>query len=396
MFKHLFEEPPAESNASLNQKNAQKQEAGAAAKINQNENHAHRHPIGVRSGMVMTVTGPIPVENLGLTLMHEHIFIDGSRGWICPCHQPEKSMAEQDVSIEIIGELRMNPYMNRDNTILDNSDLALSELRKFQILGGCSIVEVTNLGIGRNAPQLACIARMSGLKIIMGTGFYLEHTHPKWLKDMDVEAVTQFIVDDVGGGQKQPEIMAGIIGEVGISRHFTPEEEKSLRASARAARITSLPLSIHLPGWERLAHRVLDIIEEEGSDLNHTVLCHMNPPHCDLDYQISLLRRGAFLEYDMIGMDYYYADQKAQSPSDEENARAIARLIDMGHCNKILLSQDVFLKIMLTRYGGFGYGYILKHFLARLLRHGVERVAFDHMMINNPRHVFAHKGGMPS
>jgi hypothetical protein len=62
----------------------------------------------------------------------------------------------------------------------------------------------------------------------------------------------------------------------------------------------------------------------------------------------------------MIGMSYYYADESAQSPSDEENARAIRELIDDGYLQQILLSQDVFLKTMLTRYGGHGYGYILQ------------------------------------
>ncbi|MGG7581092.1 phosphotriesterase family protein [Rhizobium sp. Nf11,1] len=348
-----------------------------------------RHPIGVNSGAAMTVTGPVPVEDLGVTLMHEHIFLDGATSWICPCHPNEKAIAEQKVSIEIIGELRMNPYMNRDNVSLDDGDLALGELKRFQALGGCTVVETTNFGIGRDAAGLARIARMSGLRIIMGTGFYLEHTHPDWLKAMDVDAVTQFIVDDVGGGETQPEIMAGIIGEVGVSRNFTAEEEKSLRASARASRITGLPLSIHLPGWERLAHRVLDLVEEEGADLRHTVLCHMNPSHDDLDYQMALARRGAFLEYDMIGMDYYYADQNAQSPSDEENARAIATLVEKGFGDRLLLSQDVFLKIMLTRYGGFGYGYILKHFLPRLKRHGVDQAAIDRMLIDNPKSVFS-------
>ena len=100
---------------------------------------------------------------------------------------------------------------------------------------------------------------------------------------MDVDAVTEFIVNDVGGGETQPDIMAGIIGEVGVSKDFTSEERKSLRASARASRITGVPLSIHLPGWERLAHEVLDVVEEEGADLRHTVLCHMNPSHDDLD-----------------------------------------------------------------------------------------------------------------
>ncbi|WP_377295426.1 phosphotriesterase [Rhizobium sp. SG2393] len=348
-----------------------------------------RHPIGVSTGCAMTVTGPVPVDDLGITLMHEHIFLDGARSWICPCHPDEKAIAEQKISMEIIGELRMNPYMNRDNVSLDDGNLALSELKRFQALGGCTVVETTNFGIGRDAEGLARIARMSGLRIIMGTGFYLEHTHPDWLKAMDVDEVTAFIVNDVGGGETQPEIMAGIIGEVGVSRHFTAEEEKSLRASARASRLTGLPLSIHLPGWERLAHRVLDVIEEEGADLRHTVLCHMNPSHDDLDYQMALARRGAFLEYDMIGMDYYYADQDAQSPSDEQNARAIATLVDKGFTDRLLLSQDVFLKIMLTRYGGFGYGYILKHFLPRLKRHGVDQAAIDRMLVENPKTVFS-------
>ncbi len=117
---------------------------------------------------------------------------------------------------------------------------------KFQALGGHTVIEATNIGIGRDPEKLARISRMSGMKIIMGTGFYLQHTHPEWLKDMDVDAVTKFIVNDVGGGAVQPEIMAGIIGEVGVSKDFTSEELKSLRASARASHITGLPLSIHL------------------------------------------------------------------------------------------------------------------------------------------------------
>ena len=348
-----------------------------------------RKPIGVRSGTAMTVLGPVPVGDLGITLMHEHILLDGARTWKCPCHPDEKAIAEQAVNIEIIGELRMNPYMNRDNVSLDDSDLALSELKRFQGLGGHTVIEATNIGIGRAPEKLARISRASGMKIIMGTGFYLEPTHPDWLKAMDVEAVTQFIVNDVGGGEEQPQIMAGIIGEVGVSKDFTAEEEKSLRASARAARITSLPLSIHLPGWERLGHRVLDIVEAEGTDPRHTVLCHMNPSHADLDYQRALAERGAFLEYDMIGMDYYFADQDAQSPSDEQNATAIRALVDMGFTDRLLLSQDVFLKIMLTRYGGFGYGFILKHFVPRLLRHGVEQAAIDRMLVDNPKSVFS-------
>jgi phosphotriesterase-related protein len=345
--------------------------------------------IGVSTGKVMTVLGQIPVAEMGVTLMHEHILIDGAKSWSCPCHPDLKEIAEQKVSIEIIGELRMNPYINRDNVSLDDSDLALTELKRYQALGGHTVVDPTNIGIGRDPVKLARIARMSGLKIVMGSGFYLEHTHPDWLKAMDVDAVTEFLVNDVGGGAEKPAILAGIIGEVGVSKDFTAEERKSLRASARASALTGVPLSIHLPGWERLAHEVLDVVEAEGADLRHTVLCHMNPSHDDLPYQKALAERGAFLEYDMIGMDYYYADADSQSPSDEENARAIRALIDMGLEDRILLSQDVFLKMMLTRFGGFGYAYILRHFVPRLLRHGVTQASIDRMMTDNPRSVFA-------
>ena len=40
-----------------------------------------------------------------------------------------------------------------------------------------------------------------------------------------------------------------------------------LRGAARASKISGAPLTIHLPGWERLAHRVLDVVESEGADL---------------------------------------------------------------------------------------------------------------------------------
>ncbi|MER8750777.1 phosphotriesterase-related protein, partial [Mesorhizobium sp. M1050] len=193
----------------------------------------------------------------------------------------------------------------------------------------------------------------------------------------------------VGGGSQHPQHRPGLPGGGGDTMYLPEVHPMGGRAAPGAARITGVPLTIHLPGWERLAHDVLDVVEAEGADLRHTVLCHMNPSHNDLAYQQSLAARGAFLEYDMIGMDFYYADQDAQSPSDEQNARAIRSLIDMGLLDRILLSQDVFLKIMLTRFGGFGYGFILKHFVPRLKRHGVEQSAIDTMLVDNPKTVFA-------
>ena len=88
-------------------------------------------------------------------------------------------------------------------------------------------------------------------------------------------------------------------------------------------------------------------------------------------------------------MDYFYADQQVQCPSDDQAADAIARLVAAGFGDRLLLSQDVFLKMMLTRHGGFGYVHVLRHFVPRLRRHGVAKSAISAMLIDNPRAVFA-------
>ena len=91
----------------------------------------------------------------------------------------------------------------------------------------------------------------------------------------------------------------------------------------------------------------------------------------------------------MVGMDYYYPEEDAQCPSDEDNATAICALIRAGFGHRVLLSQDVFLKTMLTRFGGHGYGYILKYFLPRLRRHGLSEAQLEMLMVHNPAQVFA-------
>jgi phosphotriesterase-related protein len=344
---------------------------------------------GVHSGMVRTVLGPIPVESMGVTLMHEHVLLDTSSWWKRPCCASDIGLAERPLDISMIGDLRMNPFLNRDNCGLLDVKVAIEELAHFVEYGGRTVVDPTNVGIGRDPSALQRVSRRTGLNIVMGAGFYLEPSHPGYVRDMSAESIAEAIAADCGVSDDDPEVCAGIIGEIGISKDFTPSEEKVLRGAARASKMSGAPLTIHLPGWERLAHRVLDAVENEGADLRHTVLCHMNPSLHDHKYQRSVADRGAFIEYDMIGMDYFYADQQAQSPCDEENAIAICGLVEDGYLNSLLMSQDVFLKMMLTRYGGFGYGYILKHFVSRLKRHGMNRATIDHILIENPRRVFS-------
>ncbi|MBD9448615.1 phosphotriesterase [Rhizobium sp. RHZ01] len=345
----------------------------------------------VRSGKVMTVAGAIPASALGITLMHEHILNDCRCWWHAPKTPERQYLSESFVCMEILSELRQDPFVNKHNITLDDEPLAITELKDFAAHGGHTVVEPTCQGIGRDPRALKRISQASGLNIIMGAGYYLGSSHPAKVAGMTIDQIADEIVQEATAGVDGTDIKVGLIGEIGVSSDFTDQEEKSLRAAARAQARTGLPLMVHLPGWFRLGHKVLDIAAVEGAELRHTVLCHMNPSHDDLAYQGELASRGAFLEYDMIGMDFFYADQQVQCPSDEEAARAIVKLVEQGHIDRILLSHDVFLKMMLTRYGGNGYAYILKHFLPRLKRHGLTDQQLDILMCDNPRSVFEAK-----
>ncbi|MFW5680154.1 MAG: phosphotriesterase family protein [Pseudomonadota bacterium] len=345
-----------------------------------------RSPCHVGSGQVMTVLGPIAAGELGVVLPHEHILNDVRCWWHPPQQTERQHLATSPVHIGILGELRQDPFVNLHNCALDDEPLAAAELLAVRHAGGATVVDPTCRGIGRNPAALQRIARRTGLHVVMGAGYYLESSHPPEVEAMSAEAIADEIVAEALDGVDGVRI--GLIGEIGVSADFTPAERKSLQGAALAQQRTGLPLMVHLPGWFRLGLEVLDVVEAEGGDPAHTILCHMNPSFADPAYQIACAERGAFVEYDMIGMDYFYADQGVQCPSDEEVAAAIARLVEAGFGHKLLLSQDVFLKTMLTAYGGNGYAHVLRHFVPRLRRHGVDEAAIRAMLVDNPRAVF--------
>ncbi|MDG4647494.1 phosphotriesterase-related protein [Roseibacterium sp. SDUM158017] len=340
----------------------------------------HRTP----SPTVSAVAGPVARDSLGVTLMHEHILNDCTCWWRGRDPDFVSPIRDLPVSASILSRLKHDPFACRDNCALNDESLAVAELLQFAEEGGRTVVDPTCRGIGRSPEALRRISKATGLNIVMGSGYYLQSSHPAGLAAMTAEDVARELVAEHREGVGPEAVPIGLIGEIGVSADFTPEERKSLRGASMAALETGLPLMIHLPGWERLAHEVLDTVAGEGQPLDRVILCHMNPSWDDGDYQRALADRGAFLEYDMIGMDYWYDDQQVQCPSDEDCARAIAALVRDGYRDRLLLSQDVFVKMMLTPFGGNGYAHVQRHFLPRLLRLGLGEGDLERLMVANP------------
>jgi phosphotriesterase-related protein len=338
--------------------------------------------------VIQSVTGPVDSADLGVCLPHEHI-INDVRSWWQASNQvgidPEK-FAKQPVSTDILWELRLDPFSNLDNCQMDDAATAEEELLMFKALGGVSVLEATSVSIGRNLPMLRDISQATGLTVIAGTGFYLDSSQPESIKSKSVEEIAQLLLDDLSEGEEG--VRPGFIGEIGVSSDFTAAERRSLDAASLVQSQTGLPMQIHLPGWFRLGHEVLDAVEAKGVDPRAVVLCHMGPSGPDQTYQQELAARGAFIQYDMIGMELFYADQGVQCPSDEENARHIMQLCNAGFAERVLLSQDIFLKSLMRRFGGPGFGHILQYFAPRLRRHGASDELIELLMVANPRRLF--------
>jgi phosphotriesterase-related protein len=341
---------------------------------------------------VMTVLGPVPADELGPTIMHEHVLINMECYWQPPREVSLRTIAEGPVEMTKLGILRRNPLLIRDNVMLTDLDLAIDELREFRMLGGGTIVDVTLADIGRDPRALQIASRMTGLNIVCGCGHYLHLAHPASLAEESIESIAERIVREVRDGIDGTGVRPGVIGEIGTADPLHPDEEKVLRAAARAQSQTGLALTIHLDPSAGKGHEILDIVEGEGADTTKVVLDHLDATIDEsLAYHRSLAERGAIIEYDAVGSESYWpglaGGRSFWLPSDRVRARAVAGLFDAGFGEQVVLSHDVCKKMDLLAYGGFGYAHILRSFVANLRDFGLGEREIVQVTVENPRRV---------
>ena len=341
--------------------------------------------------LVHTVTGPIAVEQLGMTLTHEHLFGDLSDAVHPPVRAFPVDLERAEVTPSIAWLLREDPYSSRDNAriVADQGQIVAEEVSIFRAAGGRTILD-SSTGVERQPAALLDLARRTGLNIVMAGGWCLSHGDERMFTDADIADMTAELISEIRDGVELPSgerVRVGSIGEIGVGPSFTAAERATLVASCLAQVQTGLPLFIHLPGWQRRGHEVLDIIAEHGVDPSAVVLCHMDPSGKDTVYQREIADRGVWLEFDMIAMGLNYPGE-GQSPSVEDSVHAVSGLIRDGHKGRLLLSQDTGLKVQWTRNGGSGFAYVPVAFLPRLVEAGVDAAVAQSLMTANPAALF--------
>jgi len=308
---------------------------------------------------VMTVCGEIPVERMGVTLMHEHLLANG--------------------------DFSGNDY----NMVVDEVDVAIGEMKYFTAAGGKTIVDLTWVGLGQDVRGLKKISEATGVNIITSTGFYQECSYPEYVKTETADELARRMIRDVREGIDGTTIRPGIFAEIANGypqTKMTVLEEKVFTAVAYAARETGLPVSTHCWAGE-MGLAQIDVLTRNGVRPEKIIIGHLATNPLGRDRLFAIADKGVYLGIDCIGYIY----EQVVALKDPDKARWVRDLIDRGHLHRITISQDSIRKLLLKHYHGIGYDYLLLKFLPMLRDAGVTEEQIRTILVDNPRDIFSTK-----
>jgi len=352
--------------------------------------------ISANAGKVQAVLGLIEPEEMGITLPHEHLIADGTVKGIYftePEATSERMYAYQPVSLENLSWVRYHLKENLDNSVLLDEKMAIKEVMEFRLRGGKTIVDQTNIGIGRDPEALTRISRATELNIVMGSGYYVDTPHMKPLLDSKTpKAIAKEIANDITIGVGDTSIKSGIIGELGCSYPLKENEKKVLQGGAIAQQETGTALWVHPGRNEEAPIEEIEVLKDAGADLSRVVICHMDRCGYLLENRMKMLAAGCYVEYDVFGFEGYYTARVALSeghlpdlPNDVGRIKEIKQLIEMSHISQILISQDIGYKTWLVSYGGWGYAHILREVVPLMKIYGITSEQINTIMVENPK-----------
>ena len=261
---------------------------------------------------VATVRGPVPADSLGVTLMHEHVFV---------------------LSPEIMAN-----YPEGWGDEQAREDDAVEKLNALKSIGVDTIVDPTVIGLGRYIPRIARIAQRTDLQIIVATGVYTYNDVPMFFHftgpgtvlngpETMVELFVRDITEGIAGTGVKAAILKCATDEPGV----TPGVERVLRAVAAAHRATGVPITTHTHAHSRRGLDQQRIFAEEGVDLSRVIIGHSGDT-TDLDYLEELIAAGSYIGMDRFGVDNVL--------SFDDRVDTVAKMCARGHAGRMVLAHD--------------------------------------------------------
>ena len=306
----------------------------------------------------MTVTGPMPAAQLGVTDAHDHLFL----------RTPETPGQE-----------------------MEDVDRAIAEVREATTAGMATLVEMTPIGLGRRPDLLRAVSHTTGVRIIAASGFHRDVHYPAehWVHRTPVEILAGRVIADLEQGMHPSDwddptaapdaARAGAIKGGASYHHITASEGRRFEAIAIASRRTGAGVLVHCE-IGTAAHEIVDRLESHGMATDRIALAHMdrNP---DPELHAEIAARGVTLEYDTAGRTKYHPDTVVLD--------LVVALLEAGHGDRLMLGGDLGRRDYFRAHGGGpGLAYLFATFVPRLRRR-IGDAATDAILVTNPARFYA-------
>ena len=321
---------------------------------------------------VNTAAGAIDVTDLGVTLMHEHVFI-------------------------MTTEVAQNYPESWGDGAKREAD-AITRLNELKARGVDTIVDLTVVGLGRYIPRIARIAAATELNIVVATGLYTFNDVPMYFHYRGpgtalggVEPMTEMFVRDIERGIADTGVKAAVLKCATDEPGVTPGVDRVLRAVAQAHRQTGVPISTHTHAESKRGLDQQRIFAQEGVDPTRVIIGHSGDT-TDIAYLEELIATGSYLGMDRFGVDSFLGF--------EDRVDTVARMCERGHAEKMVLSHDAAcyfdalpeatLPVALPNWH---YQHIHDDVIPALKQRGVTDAQLTTMLVDNPRTIFSTRGG---
>ena len=304
---------------------------------------------------VETCRGSIDAADLGVTLAHEHLHVHSD------------------------GIAQNFPRVYDRDAIIEQ---AVTRVNDVAAMGAQSMIDLTVLGIGRDITIARDVAARVSMHIVVATGAYFFDQLPGFFRGRPVEALTEQFVLDITEGIAGTAIKAAVLKCPTDAPGVTADNDKLLRAVARAHRETGTPISTHTHAGLRRGTDQVRIFREEGVDLGRTVIGHCGDTD-EMDYLYEIADTGAFLGMDRFGYD-------ANLPL-ERRVKAIVDLCDRGHASQIVVSHDYCCHIDWFPHPiqHPSMTYLFTEVLPALRAGGIDEPTIEQFLVHNPRRFLA-------
>jgi phosphotriesterase-related protein len=313
---------------------------------------------------VETVRGPVDVDSLGCTLMHEHVFI---------------------LNEEVTQNFRTE--WSEDSRVDD----AIVKLNALAARGCQTIVDPTVVGLGRDIGRIKRVADGTDLNIIVATGLYTYTDVPYYFMyrlpgEDGVDPMVPMFVGDLTDGILDTGVKAAFLKCAIDHQGLTPGVERVMRAVGRAHAETGAPITVHSHPQSGTGRDVLRVLREEGADLAKVVLGHSGDT-TDLDYLSEMADAGCLLGMDRFGLDMFL-------PGEDRVATVVA-MCERGYASSMVLSHDASCYIdwgpseMTAMFlPNWHYEHLFDDVVPALKSRGVTDEQINMMLVDNPRRYF--------